>query len=303
MSTPALRDQHFLTDGGLETDLIFRRGIDLPEFAAFPLVTTDAGQSTLRDYYADYLRIAAASGTALLLESPTWRANADWAAMLGYSATDLARANELAIVLMRDLQAQSAGEVASLVGGSIGPRYDGYSPTAHLGVTEAAAYHHPQLESFAAAGADLATAYTITHVDEACGLVKAARDVGIPIAVSFTVETDGRLPSGTTLADAITRTDDVAPPDYYLVNCAHPSHIAAALAEPGDWTERILGLRGNASRRSHAELDEAPELDDGDPIEFASDTRGLAARLPGIRILGGCCGTDSRHIHALAGLA
>jgi len=299
---PHHSDRRFLTDGGIETDLIHRRGVDLPDFAAFPLLDTESGRAVLRSYYDDYLAIARASGSPLLLESPTWRANPDWGTRLGYSAAELARLNRAGIALMRELQAQYANQVLTLVSGSVGPRYDGYSADARLAPDEAADYHRPQLDAFAAAGADLATAYTITHVGEAVGIVRAARRAGLPVAVSFTVEPSGRLPSGAPLPDAIAETDAVAPADYYLLNCAYPTHIQAALSEPGPWTDRIAGIRANASKRSHAELDEAPELDDGDPLEFAADTYKLAARLPRLSILGGCCGTDARHIDALAHL-
>ena len=296
---PHQRDRRFLTDGGIETDLIHRRDVDLPHFAAFPLLDTDSGRALLRSYYDDYLAIARASAWALLLESPTWRANPDWGTRLGYSVAELARLNRAAIAFMREIQARNL-DVESLVSGSVGPRYDGYSVDARLEPDEAADYHLPQLRAFAAAGADLATAYTITHVGEAVGITRAARRAGLPVAVSFTVEMDGRLPTGTTLSAAITETDAQDPPDYYLVNCAHPTHIQAAFTEPGPWIDRVAGIRANASKRSHAELDGAPDLDDGDPTEFAVDVHNLATLLPHRLILGGCCGTDARHIDALA---
>ena len=297
---PPQHRQSFVTDGGIETDLIHRRGVDLQDFAAFPLLDTADGVAVLRSYYADYAAIAHATGRGLLLESPTWRANPDWGQRLGYTAPDLRRVNTAAIDLMADIR-RAHLDVAGgiLISRTVGPRYDGYSRHERLNPDAAADYHQPQLAAFADAHADLAAAYTITHVGEAIGIVAAARAVGLPIAVSFTVETDGRLPSGAMLAGAITQVDAVSAPDYFLVNCVHPSHIAGALAQPGDWVKRIVGTRANASTASHAELDEAIESGDGDPADFAAAHGALHNRLPHLSILGGCCGTDARHIAAL----
>lgn len=292
----------FVTDGGIETDLMFRRGVDLPHFAAFVLLDTAEGRSVLADYYAGYASIASAAGRPLLLESPTWRANPDWGGLLGYDARDLERVNSAAIEFMAELRRDHVGAVGHiLVSGSIGPRHDGYSASSEPHPDTAFDYHRPQLAAFAAGAADLATAYTITHVGEAIGIVRAARAEELPIAVSFTVDADGRLLSGIGLADAITAVDEAAPPDYFLVNCAHPSHIALALgSEPADWTRRIVGVRANASTAGHADLDAAIERDDGTPREFAAAQADLVDRLPHLSILGGCCGTDERHIDAMA---
>jgi S-methylmethionine-dependent homocysteine/selenocysteine methylase len=290
----------FVTDGGIETDLIFRRGVDLPDFAAFPLLDTPSGVAVLREYYEDYAAIAAASGRGLFLETPTWRANSDWGVRLGYSTEDLIRVNKAAVALMVDIRREHSHAISDIiVSGVVGPRYDAYSLTARLEPDTAAGYHHPQIAAFAAAGADVTTALTIAHVGEAVGIVRAARAVGLPVAISFTVETDGRLPSGVTLMQAIAEVDAMAAPDYFLVNCAHPTHIARALQEPGDGTGRIAGTRANASTASHAELDEATELDDGDPEELATAQQVLNAQLPHLSILGGCCGTDARHVAAI----
>jgi S-methylmethionine-dependent homocysteine/selenocysteine methylase len=237
-----------------------------------------------------------------MLEGVTWRANPDWAAKLGYDAASLDRVNQDAIEFLQRLRARF-GIADTRVSGSVGPRGDGYRPGARIDPDEAADYHLPQLAAFAAAGADLATAYTLTDPGEAIGIVAAARAVDLLIAISFTVETDGRLPDRTTLAAAIAAVDATTPPDHFLVNCAHPTHIAPALAEPGAWRERIYGLRANASRRTHAELDEATELDAGDPHELATAQAELEPLLPNLAIVGGCCGTDARHVATLWGLA
>lgn len=291
----------WVTDGGLETDLIFHRGLDLPDFASFPLLDDEAGRKVLEDYYRGYAAVAARVGAGLLLETPTWRANTDWGARLGYDLEGLRRINRGAVEHLRGLASEVGGDVdGTLVVGAIGPRGDGYL-AGDLDADRYADYHRPQLAAFAEAGADLATAYTLTTVAEAVGVVRAAQDVGIPVGISFTIETDGRLPDGTSLGEAVEQldaaTDGAAA--HLLVNCAHPDHVRPGLAEGAAWTDRIAGLRVNSSRLSHAELDEAEELDEGDLPDLARNTRELAASLPSVRIVGGCCGTDSRHIAAM----
>jgi homocysteine S-methyltransferase len=303
---PQLHGTKFVTDGGMETDLIFHHGVDLPDFAAFPLLDTAGGRALLARYYDGYATIAQQASAGLILEAPTWRANPDWGTRLGYSAADLARVNTAAITLLaglRERYATTLGLGTVLVSGMLGPRSDGYTPDGGLDPHEAAGYHGPQLEAFTAAGADLATALTLTDVPEAIGIVQAARAAGLPIAISFTVETDGRLPSGPTIADAITTVDATAAPDYYLINCAHPTHIRTGLGQPGPWIDRIIGIRANASLKSHAELDDADHLDEGDIGGLAAAQAELTAALPALTILGGCCGTDHRHVAALWGTA
>lgn len=291
----------FVTDGGLETDLIFHHGLDLPEFAAFLLVEDADGRRHLTDYFDAYADVARRAGAGLVLEAPTWRANPDWAARLGYDATALDRVNRASIELLGGLRAGHGDLPHVLVGGVVGPRGDGYRAGAPMDPDEAAEYHAPQVASFAAAGADLVTAYTMTGTTEAVGVVRAARDMGLPVAISFTVETDGRLPDGTALAAAIQHVDAAAPPDHFLVNCAHPDHVAPGL-DGGAWQERIAGVLPNASRRTHAELDESEELDEGDPAELAALTGRLRESLPACRVVGGCCGTDVRHVAAMWGV-
>jgi S-methylmethionine-dependent homocysteine/selenocysteine methylase len=295
-------DRVFLTDGGLETTLVFHRGIDLPAFAAFPLLDSDDGRAALREYFLPYLQAAREQGTGFILDTATWRANADWGPELGYDAAALDRVNRDAVAFAQALRAEAADTPAPiLVNGVAGPRGDGYVAGAMMSATEALAYHAPQLAAFAAAGADMASAITMTYADEATGVANAAAAVGLPVAISFTVETDGRLPSGQALADAIEQVDaeTLAYPAYYMVNCAHPSHFAGVLAEGGPWRDRIAGIRANASALSHAELDAAEELDEGDPVALAGDYAALRAHLPAVTVLGGCCGTDARHIAAV----
>ena len=293
----------YVTDGGLETDLIFHHGVELPHFAAFPLLVDPKGRELLADYYAAYAGIAAAAGAGLFLETPTWRANSDWGARLGVGADGLAGVNADAVRLLAELGAQYAGDVAEVVvAGTVGPRGDGYVAGEAMDPWEARDYHLPQARAFADAGADLVSSLTLTTVNEAIGVALAAGEAGLPVSVGFTVETDGRLPDGTTLRAAVGAVDDVAPPDWYVVNCAHPSHVAAAVADAGPWLERIGGTRVNASALSHAELDAAEELDEGDPATLGLDQAALAASLPGLHVVGGCCGTDSRHVAAMWGV-
>jgi len=302
-----LHGQAFVTDGGIETDLIFNRGIALREFAAFPLVEDEAGQRVLTAYFDEYAAIAADAGAGLLLETPTWRASGDWGARLGYSADGLKRVNAGAVALLaglRDRYRLQIGHV--LISGQVGPR-DPAEQRGPASSDAAAQYHRPQLEVFAAEGADLACAMTLGTRAEAIGVTRAAHDVGLPAAISFTVETDGRLPDGTALATAIADVDAAARPEYFMINCAHPSHIEPAFDDrvarqpwaSRPWAARILGVRYNASERSHAELDESADLDRGDPDALAAGHARLAPFLPRLVVLGGCCGTDASHVSRL----
>jgi homocysteine S-methyltransferase len=296
---PQLRGHQLVTDGGLETELVFHDGVDLPEFAAFPLLRDVAGRRRLEAYYDGYAAIAAEAGAGILFETPTWRASPAWAARLGWSPAELDAANRGAVELLRGVAERHPAVDRVVVSGQLGPRGDGYQPDETISVDEAASYHRTQIASLAAAGADQVTALTLTGTAEAVGIVQAARDSGLPVAISFTVETDGTLPDGTRLADAVGAVDQQAAPDYFGINCAHPTHVASALAEPGEWRRRVVALRCNASAMSHAELDEAPELDEGDPTRFGAEHLALAEQLPALAVLGGCCGTDARHVRSI----
>jgi len=302
-SLPQLADEVFLTDSGLETDLIFHYGYDLPYFAAFVLLEDESGRTRLRQYYREHAAIAREAGVGFVLESPTWRASPDWGERLGYSPERLADVNRRAIDLLVDLRSELQDGVGPVVvSGCIGPRGDGYRPAELMTEEDAQRYHSNQITTFAGTDADLVTAMTITYAAEAIGVFRAAEEAGIPAVISFTVETDGRLPDGSSLSDAIVAVDRATDgyPAYYMVNCAHPTHVAAVLDAGGDWVLRLRGLRANASRRSHAELDEAADLDDGDPQELGREYRELRAAAPQLTVLGGCCGTDRRHVEQIA---
>jgi S-methylmethionine-dependent homocysteine/selenocysteine methylase len=292
----------FLTDGGLETTLIFHRGLDLPCFGAFDLLKDDRGRDELRTYFEPYVALAREHGVGFVLDTATWRANPDWAARLGYSLDDLDAANRAAVELAEEIRA--AGEVAAtpiVINGVIGPRGDGYDPGELMSAQDAERYHARQIATFADSAADMVTAVTMTHPEEAIGIARAAQDHGLPAVVSFTLETDGRLPDGQPLSAAIERVDveTAGSVAYFMINCAHPTHFAGVLEEDEPWHERIGGLRANASAKSHAELDEAEELDEGDPAGLGAQHGALRPRLGAVAVLGGCCGTDRRHVEAI----
>lgn len=301
MALPQLiSDRPFVTDGGLETTLIFHAGVDLPDFAAFPLVGSDEGRATLIDYYAPYLAIAERLGTGIVLDTPTWRASLDWGARLGYDSNELGAVNRAAVDFVRGLAAERPA-VPAVINGVFGPRGDGYVVGAVMSADEAAAYHGLQARAFADAGADMISAVTMTYAEEAIGIARAAELVGLDVVLSFTVETDGRLPSGQRIGDAIAQVDEAtgASPAYYMINCAHPTHFAHELDPDAPWSGRVNGLRANASRLSHAELDAATELDRGDIAELADLYADLRATFD-LRVVGGCCGTDHEHVDAIA---
>lgn len=293
----------FLTDAGLETDIIFNRGIDLPYFASITLLQSTEGKLALEGYFRGFLELARRMRCGLILESATWRASSDWAEPLGMSQQELDALNASAIAILRDLRDEFGSTIPSvLISGCLGPRGDGYDPGKIMSDEEAESYHHHQAEVLASAGVDQLTAITMTNVPEAIGIAKAAKSLGIPVAISFTVETDGRLPTGDKLSEAVSAVDRAtdSTPAYYMINCAHPSHFAAALEDGADWVNRIGGVRANASRCSHAELDAMSELDRGDLEELAALHSELRQRFPHINVLGGCCGTDLGHITAIA---
>ncbi len=300
---PQLEADVFLTDGGLETTLIFDDGIELADFAAFTLVDDPAGRAALVRYFDRYAAIAVADGVGIVLETPTWRASPDWAARQEIAETDLIRLNQEAVALLKDVRLRHATESSPVViSGCVGPRGDGYVAGELMAVADARRYHAVQVEAFADAGVDLITAITMTNSAEASGIVESARAVGLPVVISFTVETDGTLPSGEALGAAVeavdTATDGYA--TYFMVNCAHPDHVAPVLDAGAAWIRRLGGLRANASRMSHAELDEAEVLDRGDPAELAELYRDLRGVHPQLRVVGGCCGTDHTHIAAIS---
>ena len=299
-----LDQRPYLTDSGLETTLVFIDGMDLPYFSAFTLLQTIEGQQRLREYYRTHLDLAKAKNVGFILDTPTWRANPDWAQRMGMPLTELRRLNQFAVQELKQLQ-QDAAETPTLISGCLGPRGDGYNPEFMMSCDEAQHYHQQQIAWLVEAGVDMISALTLCYPEEAIGITKAAQEQNIPVVISFTVETDGKLINGLTLQEAIAQVDDATRhgaqqgPLYYMVNCAHPTHFENVLQ--GDhWLTRIRGVRANASTKSHAELDDSVELDSGDPLALGASYQQLQRVLPKLSVFGGCCGTDHRHIEAIS---
>lgn len=301
-SLPQRQGGLFLTDGGMETTLIFHDGVDLPHFASFVLMETGEGRALLKKYYESYLAIACDYGVGFVLDSPTWRANPDWAAKLGYDGAALHVINVNAIRFLQALRAKwEQPDVPCVISGAIGPRGDGYR-LGNMNADEAESYHSAQIASFVEAGADMVSAYTLTNIREGIGIARAAKALQIPCVISFTVETDGRLVGGETLREAVETVDRETrdAPEYFMINCAHPAHFEDALKAGEPWMKRIQGVRANASTKSHQELDESTTLDAGDPSDLGLRYRRLRGSFPAMRVLGGCCGTDHRHVAAIS---
>ncbi len=292
----------FLTDSGMETSLIFHKGLDLPHFASFDLMKNAAGRAIVGDYYAKHAALAKHKGLGFVLETPTWRANKDWGAKLGYSPGQLAKVNRDCIELMLGIRARyETGKSPMPISGNIGPRGDGYRVETKMTVKESCAYHAQQVQTFSETEADFVSGFTMNYTEEAIGIILACELADIPAVISFTVETDGKMASGETMKEAVEKMDAAtgAYAAYYMINCAHPTHFESAIAAGESWVERIKGLRANSSKRSHAELDESTTLDEGNPTELGEQYRALRRKMPGMTVLGGCCGTDYRHVEQI----
>ncbi|APG47160.1 homocysteine S-methyltransferase family protein [Phaeobacter porticola] len=285
---------------GMETDLIFNRGIDLPGFASYPLLETAKGRDILEGYLADLIALGKKTGTGVILESPTWVANRDRGAAIGYAPDALKQLNQQAVAMMVKVRT-AYGDVPTVISANLGPRDDAYSPEAQMSADEAERYHSEQIAALVDTEVDVMSGYTLAYPAEAIGIVRAARRFTIPVVISFTVETDGKLPTGTSLEEAIVEVDAATEgyAAYFMINCAHPEHFNSVLEEK-PWMQRVKGIVANASRCSHAELDEAEELDDGNPTDLAQQLVDIRRRYPHIQVLGGCCGTDMRHMGMIA---
>ena len=298
---PQLGGSLFLTDSGLETTLIFKDGIELNQFASFELLKTERGRAAPARIFPPARADRGDAGMGFVLESATWRSNADWGAKLGYPPGQLDALNRQSIDLLVQVRDELETKDSPMpISGNIGPLGDGYV-AGKMSADDAERLHTPQVQTFAKTEADLVSAFTMTNTDEAIGVTRAAVKAGMPVVISFTVETDGRLPTGQTLKEAIEAVDAAtgAAPAYYMINCAHPTHFEQALKANEAWIKRVRGVRANASTRSHAELDAAPDLDDGNPVELGQQYRALRQNFRQFNVLGGCCGTDHRHVEQI----
>ncbi len=295
----------YLTDGGLETTLIFLEGFELPHFAAFDLLKDEKGYNAIRSYYRRYLNIAKDFKVGFILESPTWRANPDWIQKIGYPKSAVSKINKKGIQLLVDLKSEFENDLNTIViSGCVGPRRDGYRPENTMTVEEAQKYHSLQIEAFGQTHVDMISAITMNYVEEAVGIARAANAINLPVVISFTVETNGKLPTGMSLKEAIEQVDKsvIELPLYFMINCAHPTHFEKELqgGQNEQWTKRIKGIRANASCKSHAELDESTELDRGNPKELGREHKRLKDSFNQLNVFGGCCGTDEEHVLEIA---
>ena len=300
---PQTAGSTLLTDSGIETEIIFGVGRDLPAFAVFPLLSDDEGRVILERYYREHVAVAAEHGLGYVFETPSYRSSADWGTTLGYSQEELDSIDREGVAFLEWIRDTSSDRLGpSPVSGLLGPRGDGYVVGATMSSELSRAYHSHQIEVFADAGCDLVSGCTLNYADEGLGIALAARDHDIPVMLYFTLETDGRLPDGSRLRDAIRRVDDAAGGyvAYYGINCAHPDHIQVALGDLDVESSRVRAIRANASRLSHAALDVAEELDQGDPVELAVGYSRLRQALPNVSVFGGCCGTSVTHISHIA---
>lgn len=299
---PGFNHSLYLTDGGLETSLIFTQGVSLNHFSAFELLNTEQGRDSLKEYYQPYLELAVKSGLPFVLETPTWRASGDWGGKLGYTNRELFSLNTFSVQYIHELAQPYKKQLPQIIfSGNIGPRGDGYKANNMMTASQATDYHYKQVKAFALAGADIVTALTINYTNEAIGIINAARRFHLPVVVSFTVETDGKLPGSDTLQDAIEKTDKATDgyATHFMINCAHPDHFLPVLQTDGEWKNRIMGIRANASAKSHTELDESTTLDAGDKCHLATKYQQLSALLPKLKVIGGCCGTDIMHLEEM----
>lgn len=297
-----LKERVFISDGGLETTLVFEHGFDLPEFASFAILKEKRGREVMHDYYLPYIDLAKQNQFGFIFESATWRASKGWGDKIGYSVQDLEKANYESIALLAKLRKTHETESSPmLISGCIGPRSDGYFSRSKMNQQEAQQYHTPQIQTLSETEADIVSAFTLNYAEEAIGITRAAQHCDIPVVISFTLETDGRLPSGQPLGAAIEEVDQETNngPVYYMINCAHPTHFKHVLSPEAVWKERIQAIRANSSCKSHAELDESEELDSGNPVELGDEYLELIQLLPNLTVFGGCCGTDIRHLREI----
>lgn len=293
----------YLTEGGQETEVMYRHGFELPEFAMFPLLDNPAALNVMREMYQRYLDVAARHGCVALMGGLDYRASPDWGRKIGLSDQQLADYQQRAIAFLRDVAAPYVGQLPGVMFvGCIGPRGDAYSLNQTMTEEEAEEYHSFQLAGLKAAGVDLAMAMTFNNVPEAVGIARAAARADLPLEISFTLDSNHRLKSGPSLKSAIETVDFLAGedrPDFYGINCSHPLEFSPAL-EPGTWTRRIRSLRPNAAMMDKQSLCALGHLEEGDPVSLGSLMGMLARGHPHVDMWGGCCGTWDKHLEHIA---
>jgi S-methylmethionine-dependent homocysteine/selenocysteine methylase len=286
---PQLSQELFLTDGGIEDTLILDRGIDLSHDAACDSDKDADRELALVRYFQDYASLARDYRVGLMLESPTWQANSDWGIKLGYSYRELKDINRRSISLLEKIRKDyETRKTKIVISGCVGTRKNSCHPSDLMTAIEAEEYHFPQVVTFADTEADLVTAAAMTDAEEAIGIVRAAQFMRMPVTVTFVVETDGKLPTGQTLGEAIARVDgetDQAPL-YYGIHCQLTSHFTELFGCDMPWFERVRCIR--AAKPDNYSLEEL-----GDRF------RSLVRKHPHLNILGGCRGTDTHHVETI----
>ena len=300
---PRLKDKIYLTEGGTETEILYKWGYALPEFAMFPLLDNPEADAVIRDMYRRYFDVAAEHNTGMLVLGHDYRASPDWGAKLGYSPEGLAEMERRTVRFLDEIRAEYSAKVTdAYIAGCIGPRGDAYGTGAEIGENEAEDYHSVQLPTLRETPADMAIAVTFNNIPEAVGVIRAAEGIGLPIGVSLTLTTESRLRSGPTLRKAVEtideRTNGAAA--WFGTNCSHPLEFEPALADEGPWIERLRYMRPNAVKMEKLALCKLGHLEDGDPVELGHQMGDLARRYPQMDLLGGCCGTDERHLDEIA---
>jgi homocysteine S-methyltransferase len=263
------------------------------------------GQRALVALWNGYLDAILPTGLPALLLTPTWRASRERGGGAGF---EFDRLNGEGARLLGDLRREREGGAAPiLVGGLLGCAGDAYRPEEGLGEEDSFRYHLPQATALAEAGVDFLLASTLPALPEAIGLARAMASTGLPAVVGFVFRPSGTLLDGTPVEEAIERIDGRCgrsgeAPAGYLATCTHPDTLGEALSGNGVGPRtrgRLLGIQGNGSRLSPEELDGREAVDSTEPTDFAGAMLDLRRRF-GLRIFGGCCGTDERHIDALA---
>ncbi len=299
---PKQEGRFYLSEGGTETELMYKYGFELPEFAMFPLLKNPDAVSKMREMFRSYLEVVANNGMCALMGGLDYRASPDWGDLLGYSPQGLAEANHQSIAFLRELAAEYASDIPEiLIQGLIGPRGDAYERNENITANEAEDYHSVQLQTLKEANVDLAMALTFNNVPESIGVARAAAKIGVPLAISLSLDGSSKLNSGPNLSEAVTMIDAESnqSAEFFAINCSHPVEYEPAI-EPDDWINRIRGVRPNASKMEKIALCQMGHLEDGDPVELGELCGNLAARYPHMDIWGGCCGTWSNHLNEIA---